>query len=208
MEQHLDQEWEKLESQARTLISHPPPQYALMVRVHAVVLPSFRDSRAYSLLVAPNAPGQVLGVSRVWRRGVDRAKFESASVRLTYGEHLEPTIEERRASVRQDAVNDILGRAAELNIPAWFRETTMGCDGESYVLAFEICGGRVDSSGGANRRRGGRNLRCCCKKSSMRWSEDWNRVEPSNDARGSPPWQLQITLRSLQSLDRGLLVDA
>ena len=137
VEREFNEEWLRLEEQATAILMCPPQIEAHLPECHAVVLPSFDDCRAYTLL-APglNAAGPVLGVRRIWQRRSDRAKLDSPVLRLKYGPKIEATIEQQQAPVGRDRLEGILGRAANLRIPPCIRDRSVGTDGESYVLSF------------------------------------------------------------------------
>jgi hypothetical protein len=136
MEREFEVEWQGIESDATAFLLNPPLKDAHFVECHAVMLPSFEDCSAYTLMASGADASSALVVRRVWRRGSDLAKFEGPVIRLKYGPKLQPTIEEEQASVCRELVDGILDRAANLRIPPCIRERTAGFDGESYVLSF------------------------------------------------------------------------
>jgi hypothetical protein len=80
--------------------------------------------------------GATCGVKRVWRRRIDIAKFENPITRLKYPRTLEPAIEEQDVPLFPERVNEILARAAALEVPARSRENVIGLDGVLRVLSF------------------------------------------------------------------------
>ncbi len=137
MEREFHGEWQRLEEQATAILMRPPVRDRYSSECHVVTLPSFDDGRAYTLMISGlNGPEGPLGIRRVWRRHVDLAKFDGPVIRLRYGPKLEPTIDQEDAPVGRQLVDGILERAANLRIPPYVREKTIGTDGVSYVVSF------------------------------------------------------------------------
>ena len=137
MDPEFYKEWHRLEDEAREMLERRPTRNGLRPECHAVVLPSFEDCSAYTLMVPGfNSPGAPHGVKRVWRRRSDLAKFNGPVIRLRYGTKLEPTIEEHEVPLSPESVSEILVRAADIRVPARIPVNGVGTDGVTHVLHF------------------------------------------------------------------------
>jgi len=130
-------EWYQFEEEARASLLSPPRRFGFTVECHAVLLPSFKDCRAYTLLDAGARESHpVVGVRRIWRRRNDREIIDAQGDRPADSPRLTSTIELSHAPMARELLDDILGRAAELRIPPNFLQRRTGCDGTTYALSF------------------------------------------------------------------------
>jgi hypothetical protein len=135
MEREFEAEWRRLEEEATATLMRLPDRDRALPESHAVMLPSFKDCRSYTIFVPP--PGfQPVGLRRVWRRHFDLAKFDGPVIRLRYGPKIQPTIEEHEVVLSRDTVAGLLERAAGTRVPVRIPERTAGADGETFVLSF------------------------------------------------------------------------
>lgn len=136
MEADLHDEWPRFEAEARRVIDGDPGAGGGL-KLQAVVHPSFDDSSSYAVVVPVKPRGAPpRWTKRIWRRHIDRARFESPVVRLRHGSQLEPTIHDFEAQLPEAEVAALLARTSNLKVSPRPTGSFMAIDGTSYRLVI------------------------------------------------------------------------
>jgi hypothetical protein len=138
MDRELQREWRTLEDEALALLrKHDDSDPGFLVDATLLVLPSFEDCWAYSILRSvrdSEAPAKVQ--RRVWRRTVDLRKLDTPIARLRHSGHLAPTIESSKKDVLKSSARALLDRIVHSHLPPFTLERSLGMDGTSYEVSF------------------------------------------------------------------------
>jgi hypothetical protein len=136
MDKEFIDEWRTLQEIALARLQMPTSCKNYSSRLTALILPSFEDNWRFELLTDESQQSQTaLAVKTVWHMSSDSSKFANPVVRLIHGPgFLQPTFEQFEAEVDRRLIDDLLAKAATLQVPLLAGKEFIHLDGTSFQL--------------------------------------------------------------------------